>query len=149
MNKKGMIGRMIGGVVAVAVGISLVPIISKQVTLAEVTLAAATYNATYINSSAPSTASTVSWGMTILNITPIFLILAVVGTGIAMAYTSLRDAGMIGEEKGLSISEEVFSSPTEMAKEVMKKHSSQTDKSYKPTHAKTDIENKGKFDNLE
>ena len=76
-----MIANLIGGFVAILIGVSLVGPISDQVYPAS--------NA----SSALATAS--SWGATVLKMVPGFFALAVMGIGIAVTYSSLRQAGIV------------------------------------------------------
>jgi|TARA_Y100000310_G_C20673097_1_gene811370 hypothetical protein len=76
-----MIANLIGGFVAVLIGVSLIGPIST-----EVNTAAATNGALY-NSS--------SWGATVLQMVPGFFALGVLGIGIAITYASLRQAGVV------------------------------------------------------
>lgn len=76
-----MIANLIGGFVAVLVGVSLIGPIST-----EVNTAAATDGALY-NAS--------SWGATVLNMVPGFFALGILGIGIAITYSSLRQAGVV------------------------------------------------------
>lgn len=76
-----MIANLIGGFVAVLIGVSLIGPIST-----EVNNAAATDGALY-NSS--------SWGATVLQMVPGFFALGVLGIGIAITYASLRQAGVV------------------------------------------------------
>ena len=76
-----MIANLIGGFVAVLIGVSLIGPIST-----EVNTAAATNGALY-NSS--------SWGATVLQMVPGFFVLGVLGIGIAITYASLRQAGVV------------------------------------------------------
>jgi hypothetical protein len=76
-----MINRLIGGFVAILVGISLIgPIASETNT------AAATGGAL---------ANVSSWGATVLKMVPGFFALGILGIGIAVTYGSLRDAGVV------------------------------------------------------
>jgi hypothetical protein len=76
-----MINRLIGGFVAILIGVSLVGPISDQV--AAVTVAAGDLQ----NAS--------SWGATVLRMVPGFFALGILGIGIAVTYGSLRDAGVV------------------------------------------------------
>jgi len=78
-----MISRLIGGFVAILIGVSLVGPISEQV-----------------NSAADSTDesylyNTSSWGATVLKLVPGFFALGILGIGIAVVYGSMRDAGVL------------------------------------------------------
>jgi hypothetical protein len=75
-----MINRLIGGFVAILIGVSLIGPIADQVAAV-----AADGNLT---AAAP-------WGMTILNMVPGFFALGIMGVGIAVTYGSLRDAGVV------------------------------------------------------
>mgnify|MGYP003147605134 FL=1 len=76
-----MIANLIGGFVAVLVGVSLIGPISTEVNTAAVTNGAL-YNAS-------------SWGATVLNMVPGFFALGILGIGIAITYSSLRQAGVV------------------------------------------------------
>ena len=76
-----MISRLIGGFVAILVGVSLIGPVAD-----EVNTAAATGTAL---------ANTTSWGATVLKLVPGFFALAILGVGIAVTYGSLRDAGVV------------------------------------------------------
>lgn len=74
-----MIARLIGGFVAILIGVSVIPMITKAVNLAS-------ENVT--NASA--------WGATTLRLVPGFFTLAVLGIGVAIAWSAFRSAGMLG-----------------------------------------------------
>jgi|TARA_Y100000310_G_scaffold88249_1_gene85148 hypothetical protein len=76
-----MIANLIGGFVAVLVGVSLIGPISTEVNTASVTNGAL-YNAS-------------TWGATVLNMVPGFFALGILGIGIAITYSSLRQAGVV------------------------------------------------------
>lgn len=76
-----MIANLIGGFVAILIGVSLVGPISTEVNTAAVT-DGALYNAS-------------SWGATVLNMVPGFFALGILGIGIAVTYSSLRQAGIV------------------------------------------------------
>ncbi len=76
-----MISRLIGGFVAILVGVSLIGPVSDEV-----------------NSAADvgtALANTTSWGATVLKLVPGFFALGILGIGIAVTYGSLRDAGVV------------------------------------------------------
>jgi hypothetical protein len=74
-----MINRLIGGFVAILIGVSLVGPISENV-----------------NTAAAGDLNTVSsWGATVLKLVPGFFALGILGIGIAVTYGSLRDAGVV------------------------------------------------------
>jgi len=76
-----MISRLIGGFVAILIGVSLVDPISEEV------FTAAKTDGSLYNSA--------SWGATVLNLVPGFFALSILGIGIAVTYGSMRDAGVV------------------------------------------------------
>lgn len=76
-----MIQYLIGGFVAILIGVSLIGPIAT-----EVNSVSTTYGALY-NSS--------TWAATILKMVPGFFALGILGIGIAVTYSSLRDAGVV------------------------------------------------------
>ncbi len=76
-----MISRLIGGFVAIIIGVSLIGPISTEVN----TAAAATGNLS-LNT---------SWGATVLKLVPGFFALGLLGIGIAVTYGAMRDAGVV------------------------------------------------------
>ena len=93
-----MIANLIGGFVAILIGTSLVGPVST-----EVNLASSATNAT--GGACVSTESTASgycqlylssgWGATVLKLVPGFFALGILGIGIAVTYSSLRQAGVV------------------------------------------------------
>ncbi len=81
LNQHTMINRLIGGFVAILIGVSLIGPIAEQVNTAAVT------NGNLYNAS--------SWGATVLKMVPGFFALGILGIGIAVTYGSLRDAGVV------------------------------------------------------
>jgi len=76
-----MIANLIGGFISIIVGTSLIGPVADQISLA-----AATNGALY-NSS--------QWGVSVLNLVPGFFALSILGIGVAVTYTSLRQAGIV------------------------------------------------------
>jgi len=76
-----MINRLIGGFVAILVGVSLIGPIASQVGMA-------TLNTSWL-------ANTTSWGATVLQMVPGFFALGILGIGIAITYGALADAGVV------------------------------------------------------
>lgn len=76
-----MIANLIGGFVSILIGVSLVGPISTEVNSAGVT-GGALYNSS-------------SWGATVLRMVPGFFALGILGIGIAVTYSSLRQAGIV------------------------------------------------------
>ena len=76
-----MIANLIGGFVSILVGVSLIGPVSE-----EVNTAAATSH--HLENAS-------SWGATVLNLVPGFFALGILGIGIAVTYTSLRQAGVV------------------------------------------------------
>ena len=80
MNKAGMLARMAGGFVIILIGITLIPVIIKQVEVASTTIAMS--NVTDYG--------TMTFGATVLKIVPFLFALAILGVGIAVAWGALR-----------------------------------------------------------
>lgn len=76
-----MIANLIGGFVSILIGVSLVGPISTEVNSVAVT-EGALYNAS-------------NWGATVLKMVPGFFSLGILGIGIAVTYSSLRQAGIV------------------------------------------------------
>jgi len=76
-----MIANLIGGFVSILLGTSLIGPIATEVNTVAVD-DGALYNAT-------------NWGATVLKLVPGFFALSILGIGIAVTYTSLRQAGVI------------------------------------------------------
>jgi hypothetical protein len=76
-----MIANLIGGFVSILIGVSLIGPIASQVNLV-----AAAGGAVY-NSS--------TWGASVLLMVPGFFALGILGIGIAVTYSSLRQAGIV------------------------------------------------------
>ena len=76
-----MIANLIGGFVSILIGVSLIGPVSTEVN----TVSAA--NTALANAS--------SWGATVLQMVPGFFALGILGIGIAITYSSLRQAGIV------------------------------------------------------
>jgi hypothetical protein len=76
-----MIANLIGGFVAILIGVSLVGPIAEQVNTVAAT------NGNLYNST--------TWGATVLKMVPGFFALSILGIGIAVTYSSLRQAGIV------------------------------------------------------
>jgi len=76
-----MINRLIGGFVAILIGVSLIGPIADNVNTAA--------------KSADNLSQMSSWGATVLKMVPGFFALGILGIGIAVTYGSLRDAGVV------------------------------------------------------
>ena len=95
-----MIANLIGGFVAILIGSSLVGPLATEVNDNSATLNAdggpcvtgATHNASQ-DQCQLYTAST--WGATVLKLVPGFFALGILGIGIAVTYSSLRQAGVV------------------------------------------------------
>ena len=93
-----MIANLIGGFVAILIGTSLIGPVSQQTNLA-----ASSTNAT--GGTCLSTETTgssycqlylaSSWGATVLKLVPGFFALGIMGIGVAVTYSSLRQAGIV------------------------------------------------------
>ena len=76
-----MIANLIGGFVTILIGVSLIGPIATQVNTASVT------NGALYNSS--------TWAASVLSLVPGFFALGLLGVGIAVTYSSLRQAGVV------------------------------------------------------
>ncbi|GAG78860.1 unnamed protein product [marine sediment metagenome] len=76
-----MIANLIGGFISIIVGTSLIGPVSTEV-------AAAT-------ASGSNLSTNVAWGASVLKLVPGFFALAILGIGVAVTYTSLRQAGIV------------------------------------------------------
>jgi len=76
-----MISRLIGGFIAILIGVSLIGPIASEVN----TVAVSTGNL----------AINTSWGATVLELVPGFYALGILGVGIAVTYGAMRDAGVV------------------------------------------------------
>ena len=76
-----MISRLIGGFVAILLGVSLIGPIADEISV--------------VAASGSNLSSTTSWGSTVLKLVPGFFALSILGIGIAVTYGSLRDAGVV------------------------------------------------------
>lgn len=75
-----MIARLIGGFVAILIGLSLIYPISRQIN----------------SSAAVASMPADSYGSTLLKLVPAFFALGVLGIGIAITWGALRSAGVVG-----------------------------------------------------
>ena len=86
-----MIANLIGGFISILVGTSLIGPVST-----EVYTAACSSNHSLSGTDCDSALySTTQWGATVLKLVPGFFALAILGIGIAVTYTSLRQAGIV------------------------------------------------------
>lgn len=76
-----MIANLIGGFVSILIGVSLIGPIAQQV------------NVTADN--AGDLYATSTWGAAVLKMVPGFFALGILGIGIAVTYSSLRQAGIV------------------------------------------------------
>lgn len=76
-----MIANLIGGFISIIVGTSLIGPVADEISLVAVT------NGALYNSS--------SWGVSVLNLVPGFFALSILGIGVAVTYTSMRQAGIV------------------------------------------------------
>jgi hypothetical protein len=76
-----MIANLIGGFVSILIGVSLVGPVASEVDSA--------------SNASSSLAQTTGWGATVLRLVPGFFALGILGIGIAVTYSSLRQAGIV------------------------------------------------------
>lgn len=89
-----MIANLIGGFVTILVGVSLIGPVAQQV---NAVAAGPVYNAS--NSSqllvpASSLYQASTWGASVLNMVPGFFALGILGVGIAVTYSALKESGI-------------------------------------------------------
>jgi len=90
-----MIANLIGGFVAIIVGVSLIgPIATSINTVAAAPIVNAS-NTSQVLTAAGSVYSSSTWGAAVLQLVPGFFALGVLGVGIAVTYSSLRQAGIV------------------------------------------------------
>ena len=77
-----MIANLIGGFCAILIGVSLLGPLAFQIQ------AVAGYGTEFANSSA-------SWGASVLTMIPGFFSIGILSIGIAVCYSSMRDAGIV------------------------------------------------------
>lgn len=97
-----MIANLIGGFIAIIIGVSLIGPVSDVVNTAAYAGADAVWNLTngtpYILTPAvPAGAvyTSASWGASVLKLVPGFFALGVLGIGVAVTYSALREAGIV------------------------------------------------------
>jgi len=91
-----MIANLIGGFVSILVGTSLIGPVSIEANLAACSSNASKHSSLtgdWACDSALYNAS--SWGATVLKLVPGFFALSILGIGIAVTYSSLRQAGVV------------------------------------------------------
>ena len=93
-----MIATLVGGFVAILVGVSLIGPISTQVTSITVSANGSGTTCTSITQAGCANSAlylTSSWGATVLNLVPGFFALGILGIGMAVTYSSLAQAGIL------------------------------------------------------
>lgn len=76
-----MIANLIGGFVAILIGVSLIGPISDEINTA--------------SNSESALINVSTWGVTVLQLVPGFFALGIMGIGIAITYSALRSAGIV------------------------------------------------------
>ena len=96
-----MIANLIGGFIAILIGVSLIGPIATQVNSVSYAGSAAVYNQSnmsqIITPAVPGSAlyQSSTWGASVLQLVPGFFALGILGIGIAVTYSSLRQAGIV------------------------------------------------------
>ena len=93
-----MINRLIGGFIAILIGVSLVGPLATQVTNNTATTNSSGATCTVYTQGGSTNCQlylSSSWGATVLNMVPGFFALGILGIGIAVTYGSLADAGVV------------------------------------------------------
>ena len=76
-----MIANLIGGFISILVGVSLIGPVATEVNTA--------------SAAGTNLSTNTAWGATVLQLVPGFFALAILGIGVAVTYTSLRQAGIV------------------------------------------------------
>lgn len=93
-----MIANLIGGFVAILIGVSLTGPLAVEVNTASSSTNASGATCTYAVDSAYANCQlymSSGWGSTVLKLVPGFFALGILGIGIAVTYSSLRQAGVV------------------------------------------------------
>ena len=93
-----MIANLIGGFVAILIGTSLVGPVSTEVNTAAQSVNATGHTCTSTTQDGCSGAHLFvasGWGATVLKLVPGFFALGILGIGIAVTYSALRQAGVV------------------------------------------------------
>jgi len=90
-----MIANLIGGFVAIIVGVSLIGPVASVIntTAAGPVLNASNTSQVLVQAGAVYNSST--WGAAVLQLVPGFFALGVLGVGIAVTYSALRESGIV------------------------------------------------------
>ena len=86
-----MIANLVGGFVSILIGVSLVGPVSTEVN----TAAAGGANCSTAVGGCGALYNASTWGATVLKLVPGFFALGILGIGIAVTYSSLRQAGVV------------------------------------------------------
>jgi len=76
-----MMAQLIGGFIAILIGVMLVGTVSTEVQTAAM--------------SSGDLNTVCSWGATVLEMVPGFFALAIMGIGVAVTYSAMRETGMV------------------------------------------------------
>jgi hypothetical protein len=95
-----MLNRLIGGFVAILIGVSLIGPVASLTTTNTNTLNSSgatctTYTQSGCSGQGNALAISSSWAPSILNMVPGFYALGILGVGIAVTYGALADAGIV------------------------------------------------------
>jgi hypothetical protein len=94
-----MIANLIGGFVAILIGTSLIGPVSQQTSIAASSTNRTGGTCTWAVDSASTDRCQLylssTWGATVLKLVPGFFALGIMGIGVAVTYSSLRQAGIV------------------------------------------------------
>jgi hypothetical protein len=94
-----MIANLIGGFISILIGVSLIGPIATQINTAATSVNSSGQTCTSITQAGGCANSALflssSWGATVLSLVPGFFALGILGIGIAVTYSSLRQAGIV------------------------------------------------------
>ena len=94
-----MIANLIGGFISILVGTSLITPVATEVNTAATSVNTTGHTCTSVTQTGGCENSALylssGWGATVLKLVPGFFALSILGIGIAVTYTSLRQAGIV------------------------------------------------------
>lgn len=90
-----MIANLIGGFITVLIGVSLVGPLATQVNAVASGPVYNASNASQLLTAASDLYSASTWGAAVVNMLPGFFSLAILGVGIAITYSALRESGIV------------------------------------------------------
>lgn len=90
-----MIANLIGGFISILIGVSLIGPIAVQVNTVSCGPVYNSSNMSQLLTPACPLYTSATWGASVLQLVPGFFALGILGIGIAVTYSSLRQAGIV------------------------------------------------------